>query len=406
MFEEVQTLLKENPIIAGGAGMAAMGWLMVQAKSLPMKLWRTVQDQFSTTMTIYSEDSIFRLVDVWLSRHPSAKHSRRFGVAQWHNRKIDDDDYSLTPGAGLHLLRQGWRFYLVHRIVEDNKGADAGDSYSRRRKQTINITTMGRSQAPLNNLLNEIKHVQEDRETVPVYLWTGFDYSLVERRVKRPIDTVYAPKALIDTAISDLQRFFGRRPWYAERGIPWRRGYLLYGPPGTGKTTLIFALASYFEKPIYIINPSAIDNDNTLQKAINAAGAGFVVIEDIDAVKAAEERETKDRSGDIKAGEAAKSGITLSGLLNAIDGIGAREGRLLFITSNHPDVLDAALVRPGRIDLRLHLGLAGEDEARAMFTKFFPDGDVDNFANEISGALPLAPAELQNRLLGLAEAAA
>jgi chaperone BCS1 len=98
-------------------------------------------------------------------------------------------------------------------------------------------------------------------------------------------------------------------------------------------------------------------------------------------------------------GEASKSGITLSGLLNAIDGIGARDGRILFITSNHPDALDPALIRPGRIDMRVHLAHSGMPEATAMFNKFFPTGDLAAFQAEIASALPLPAAELQNRLL-------
>lgn len=404
MFATAITLLKSNPLIAGGAGMAVVGWAMMQAKTLPLVLWRALQDQFSTTVTIYSEDTIFRMVDLWLARHPSAKHSRRFGVASWHNRQTDNDDFALTPGAGLHLLREGWRFFLVSRHMEQEKSP--GDHFGARRKQTISVTTMGRSQAPLNDLICRIKHVHEDHETIPVYLWTGFEFSMIERRVKRSMDTVYANAAIKEGLIADVRNFLARRSWYAERGIPYRRGYMFEGPPGTGKTTMIFALASLFEKAVYIINPAAIDNDNTLQKAVNSAGANMVVIEDIDSLAATEDRETLVKSNDKAGVEASKAGITLSGLLNAVDGIGARDGRMLFITTNHPENLDAALIRPGRIDRRVHLDHAGVNEATAMFEKFFPCGDVSAFQADIERHLPIAAADLQNRLLGLAEAAA
>jgi mitochondrial chaperone BCS1 len=146
---------------------------------------------------------------------------------------------------------------------------------------------------------------------------------------------------------------------------------------------------------------------------MNQAGSGIVVIEDADTFKVTQERAPRRpqqsygmQAADVgsftsgpRRGEEEPSGITLSGLLNAIDGIASAEGRILFITSNHPDALDAALLRPGRIDVRERLGLAHASVARQMFAAFFPDADGEAFAREIAPRLPLAPAAIQNILL-------
>lgn len=419
MFAEVQAFLKSNPILAGGAGMAVMGWAVMQAKSLPLKAWKTLQDQFSTTITVYSEDTAYRMLNVWLSQHPSAKHARRFGVTSWYNARKDQDDFMLTPGEGFHLLRDGWRPYLLHRTIEQAQGSVYATT---ERKQTISITTFGRSGAPLKKLLAGVMAVREDHDTIPVHIFGSGGYTMMQRRAKRPLDTVYINPTLKAEIVGDVQRFLGRRTWYAERAIPYRRGYCLEGPPGTGKTTLIFALASLLEKPVFLINPAALDNDSQLQMAINGAGAGIVVIEDIDTLKVSKSRRVKVKPAAAQStpqvttpgapsvmGEAgsdnSKSGITLSGLLNAVDGMGALDGRLLFMTSNHADTLDPALMRPGRIDRRFYLDHAGQTEAEAMYRRFFPDSPVENLPNDIRKALPISQADLQNRLLGLAEAA-
>jgi len=65
------------------------------------------------------------------------------------------------------------------------------------------------------------------------------------------------------------------------------------------------------------------------------------------------------------------SGITLSGLLNALDGVGAQEGRILFATTNKYHSLDPALCRPGRMDIHMEFKLASRHQARELFRRFY-----------------------------------
>lgn len=144
-------------------------------------------------------------------------------------------------------------------------------------------------------------------------------------------------------------------------------------------------------------------DDNSLQDAINSAGAGIVVIEDIDSITILEERATAvaaTKKGDKK--EKAERGLTLSGFLNAIDGIAAQEGRILFITSNHADKLDAALKRPGRVDRSYfldHIKAKDINIALRMFDRFFPEGDREAFRKEIAPQLPMSTAAIQGILI-------
>ena len=67
------------------------------------------------------------------------------------------------------------------------------------------------------------------------------------------------------------------------------------------------------------------------------------------------------------------SSITLAGLLNALDGIEASEGRLLFATTNHKEALDPALRRPGRMDVHVEFGMASQYQAKQLFKRFYPE---------------------------------
>ncbi|HBM13442.1 MAG TPA: hypothetical protein DD390_12165, partial [Rhodospirillaceae bacterium] len=98
----------------------------------------------------------------------------------------------------------------------------------------------------------------------------------------------------------------------------------------------------------------------------------------------------------------ASSSISFSGLLNAIDGPASQEGRMLFMTTNHPDRLDPALIRPGRVDMQAELGLCGPEELRRLYLNIFPgDEDGANRFEKSYSAAGLTPADAQRILIGL-----
>jgi len=66
-----------------------------------------------------------------------------------------------------------------------------------------------------------------------------------------------------------------------------------------------------------------------------------------------------------------KQGISLSGLLNAIDGVASHEGRVLVMTTNHPEKLDDALIRPGRVDMQVEFSLATRAQAQEIFVRMY-----------------------------------
>jgi chaperone BCS1 len=104
----------------------------------------------------------------------------------------------------------------------------------------------------------------------------------------------------------------------------------------------------------------------------------IVLLEDIDAVWTGGNRERPTAYSNDSASERSAtpslSNVTLSGLLNVLDGVGSQEGRLVIMTTNKPEQLDAALTRPGRIDFKLYLGNISRSSAEQMFMRMFsPD---------------------------------
>lgn len=153
-----------------------------------------------------------------------------------------------------------------------------------------------------------------------------------------------------DAMVEEVRRWKRSEEWHKARGIPWRRGYLLHGRPGTGKTSLVRAIAEDFDLPVWVFNLASFHNDelqHSWQTMLRFVPC-IALIEDIDAVFDCRENITE-------------GGLTYDGLLNCLDGIERTDGVLLVLTTNNPDRLDPALLRPGRIDRVLEI--SGLDEA-------------------------------------------
>jgi len=133
-------------------------------------------------------------------------------------------------------------------------------------------------------------------------------------RRRRPLHSVVLADGIAEHVIADTREFVESSQWYIDRGIPYRRGYLLHGPPGSGKSSFVAALAGELGYDICMLNLSeaGLTDDRLAHALTHAPPQSLVLLEDIDA--AFVERDVKDRR---------ESFVTFSGLLNAIDGVAA-----------------------------------------------------------------------------------
>jgi chaperone BCS1 len=236
----------------------------------------------------------------------------------------------------------------------------------------------------------------------------GWDY--VQGYAPRLLDSVVLEPGEKEHLLEDVAQFRKSRKRYERLGIPYHRGYLFYGPPGTGKTSLVSALAAHFGLSIYTINLGEF-TDRSLTDAVNHVPWHSVLLfEDIDCMKSGQTRTAID-SGDKEKPSAApgskenvplQAGVTLSGLLNVLDGFHAPNGVLFVMTTNHLEKLDQALLRPGRIDYKLYLGKASDRQKLELYRRFFPDSsDAEARAFVEASLSAKTMAEFQGTLLAL-----
>ncbi|GKT92428.1 mitochondrial chaperone BCS1 [Colletotrichum tofieldiae] len=191
-------------------------------------------------------------------------------------------------------------------------------------------------------------------------------------------------KTLKQLLLQDIQSFLDprARSWYARRGLPYRRGYLLYGRPGTGKSSLSMAVAGCFRLDIYVLSLAAL-NDGQLSTLFRELPQRCVVLlEDVDAVGTTQSRvsdadDFDTRPEDSRRSSKPKGTVSLSGLLNVLDGVASQEGRVLIMTTNHIEHLDEALIRSGRVDKKIEFQLADADVVREIFNTVFQQSEVE-----------------------------
>jgi ATP-dependent 26S proteasome regulatory subunit len=181
--------------------------------------------------------------------------------------------------------------------------------------------------------------------------------------------------------------FLNNRSWYDERGIPYQLGLLLSGVPGSGKTSIIRAIANLTKRHIVNVNFANITTATQLKNLFfneklsvytDSTMSNFqvltiplehriYVLEEIDAISDI----VKQRVDGETKNEPVPDELTLGEILTVLDGTLEVPGRMVIMTSNRPEILDKALIRPGRIDVSVKFGYAKKELIVEMFESFF-----------------------------------
>ena len=387
----VETLrsFAENDVFAAGLALGALGAAFAALTRLTRACAGLVTRAFSYTLTLDNRTDGHAALSLWLSQSGVVNRARRQMLAEIDSGTAGKTRSVLVPAHGIHWFRYGAN--LCRLSSQFDGKSRIGSYHGQRPLETLTVTVYGARPRVVQDWIAEGRRIAAAaRRTGPVLHVYSQGYWDPHGAVRpRPLSSLVSEDGVPGRLRADLARFFGREAWYAERGVPWRRGVLLTGPPGTGKSSLIRALASELGKDLATlpVGQARLTDEDLRLAMLRAPQNAILVIEDVDAVFVGR---------DATHGE----GVSFSGLLNAIDGIAAQEGRALIMTTNHPERLDPALIRPGRADLRVELGLIGPEGAAVMFRRFFPGEDAlaDRFAASLLGSR-LSPAEVQSWLL-------
>jgi chaperone BCS1 len=403
MFEMMKHILSgQNQFATGGLLLMIIGSAGAYLRSLPGEVWSWLVRQNTMMITVKDDDAAFQWVKEWFQEQAFLKRVRRVDL----DTTLRGAEMALLPAPGRHLFwYEGRPFYVWIYRSEETK------TRSERRVESLTFQTIGRNQAFLRRFVAEVVTCHRRKQKTVSYLYVWDDYwTSVQAYSPRLLESVILKPGEKEHLIQDMERFRASRQRYRRLGVPYHRGYLLYGPPGTGKTSLVSGLSARFGMSIYVVNLTEL-NDKSLKSAMNnVSESSIILFGDIDCMRASGRRPDADKSsGQDRPQEKSQMpenmGVTLSGLLNVMDGFHAPDNVVFMMTTNHVEALDPALLRPGRIDYRLFMGEAVESQRVELYRRFFSEaseGEAKEFA-EAHRAETMA--EFQGLLLGLEQEA-
>lgn len=315
----------------------------------------------------------------------------------------------LEKGETIHDSFEGidlkWSFICAE--TQDKRRNDDDDS--RNEKRYLELTFDKRHKenvlsSYLPFVLRRSKEIKDQMKVIKLCTLRSYNYgspSWDSIFFEHPstFDTLAIDPELKRSIIEDLDRFVKRKDFYKKVGKTWKRGYLLYGPPGTGKSSLIAAMANYLKFDVYDLQLGNLTSDSDLRRLLLAtANRSILVIEDIDCSVKVPDRQDGDES------KRPIAQLTLSGLLNFIDGLWSSCGdeRIIIFTTNNKDKLDPALLRPGRMDMHIHMSYCMNQGFKLLASNYLGISGHHMLFEEIESRLENAevtPAQVAEELM-------
>lgn len=373
-------LMRTQPVVAGMFTLYGMGVFTYIFKSIPSRIITYIKYQFTVGVAIHNNDMLFDYATRWLENGNKVFRCKSFTATMIQSR--EKNSILISVGNGNHIFFHRGRPFWLSRVEKEAQNTTE-------RKESLFVSTIGWKPDSIKNFLQEVVPQPKKDSATAVYTFSDNYWSSETSRARRKLDTVILSDENEKKLREHITQYMNEKGWYKGKFIPWRTGIILQGPPGTGKSTISLALCGEFDCNLFIANLSMVSDDRLMKMFKGLPPKSIMLIEDIDSYGIATSRKktranrsstsgrpvaTKNEEGDEETEmSAGKLFGSLSGLLNAIDGICATEDRILIATTNHIEKLDPALIRPGRFELILKIDNLDDETGRKIFKKFYPD---------------------------------
>uniref|UniRef100_A0A8C4RD77 Mitochondrial chaperone BCS1 n=1 Tax=Eptatretus burgeri TaxID=7764 RepID=A0A8C4RD77_EPTBU len=393
--------LKDNPYFGAGFGLVGIGTALALTRKCSQLALVAFRRHCMITLEVPGGDKSYNWLLSWVTqRAGQTQHLSVETSFHQHESGRVSTRFAFVPSPGDHFIWYQSRWIRIER----NREKQMIDTTTGVPFETVTFTTFGRNRQFYFDILHEARELalQEHEGKTVMYTAMGSEWrQFGNPRRRRPLSSVVLEQGVVEHITADVREFISNPKWYLDRGIPYRRGYLLYGPPGCGKSSFITALAGEMEYSICLMSLSdqALSDDRLNHLLSVAPQQSLILLEDVDAAFMSRDLMTENPMAYQGMGR-----LTFSGLLNALDGVASTEARIVFMTTNYVDRLDPALIRPGRVDKKQYIGYCSAWQLEQMFRRFYPDEPeavaqaFSQAANKAAGG-KISPAQVQGHFM-------
>ncbi|XP_066855566.1 mitochondrial chaperone BCS1 isoform X1 [Anser cygnoides] len=277
--------LKDNPYFGAGFGLVGVGTALALARKGAQFGLVAFRRHCMITLEVPSKDKSYHWLLNWISHH--AKHTQHLSVETsylQHESGRVSTKFDFVPSPGNHFIwyRRKWI------RIERSREKQMIDLHTGTPWESVTFTALGTDREIFFNILQEARELalqqQEGRTIMYTAMgaeWRQFGFP----RRRRPLSSVVLEEGVSERLVQDVKEFIDNPKWYSERGIPYRRGYLLYGPPGCGKSSFITALAGELQYSICLLSLSdrSLSDDRLNHLLSVAPQQSIILLEDVDA---------------------------------------------------------------------------------------------------------------------------